>query len=46
MNLWRDKMFDVIIPAFKTNPLFLREAVMSVFNQTCQDFQIYFQEAD
>jgi len=34
-------MFDVIIPAFKTNPLFLREAVMSVFNQTCQDFQIY-----
>ncbi len=34
-------MFDVIIPTFKSNPLYLRKAILSVLNQTCQDFEIY-----
>jgi|TARA_R110002110_G_scaffold287365_1_gene501693 glycosyltransferase involved in cell wall biosynthesis len=37
-------MFDVIIPTFKSNPIYLRLAIQSVLNQTCQDFQIYISE--
>ena len=41
MNFWGDNIFDVIIPVFKTNPLFLREAISSVLDQTFQEFEIY-----
>ena len=34
-------MFDVIIPVFKTEPEYLREAVDSVLGQSFKDFQIY-----
>ena len=38
---WRIKMFDVIIPVFKTEPEYLREAVDSVLKQSFSDFKIY-----
>ena len=34
-------MFDVIIPVFKTEPEYLREAVDSVLGQSFKDFQIF-----
>lgn len=37
-------MFDVIIPTYKSNPVYLRLAVNSVLNQSCPDFKIYISE--
>tara|TARA_R110000824_G_scaffold244451_3_gene433219 strand:+ start:97 stop:972 length:876 start_codon:yes stop_codon:yes gene_type:complete len=34
-------MFDVVIPVYKTEPDYLREAINSVLNQTYTNFQIY-----
>ena len=34
-------MFDVIIPTFKSNPVYLKEAVLSVLNQSYSEFKIY-----
>jgi len=34
-------MFDVIIPTYKCNPAFLKEAIDSVLTQTYQNFEIY-----
>tara|TARA_R110000751_G_scaffold307312_1_gene428144 strand:- start:152 stop:1108 length:957 start_codon:yes stop_codon:yes gene_type:complete len=37
-------MFDVVIPALKCNPVYLRLAIDSVLSQTCPDFEIYISE--
>lgn len=34
-------MFDIIIPAYNSNPEFLRNAIDSVLSQTYQNFEIY-----
>ena len=34
-------MFDVVIPVYKTEPDYLREAIDSVLNQSYPHFQIY-----
>ena len=36
--------FDVVIPTYKTNPIHLKEAVESVFNQSYENWHIYISE--